>query len=150
MYLKSLNCDIGKRTIITDIDDCLIFTTKSIKRYKLRIREFWCNPLVYKRNKVKVFNNAQKTQWGIEFKKLIDSGFDNYILLTAAKSRKEIIAKVFNVDPNKIIEACEDDDKINFLKEFKSDFVYVDDKTYVIKALSDKLCVNYPNKKSTN
>ena len=152
MYIKSLDITIKGHKIITDVDDCLISSSKAIDRLGLSIKRFWRNEALYKSKKKKVFESAKLTKWGEEFKTLINNGFDNYILLTAANDRSEILKEKFGIDPDKLMEGCEDLDKIKFLDSIKESSIYIDDKNTVINQTKNHLitCKKYGDRRPKN
>ncbi len=102
MYLKSLEIELAGRKIITDIDDCLFLTTKSINEHKIWIHKFWFDKHTYRKNKSSVFEKADLTEWGKEFVELVKNGFENYELITAGRNRLDILVKKLGIDGEKV------------------------------------------------
>lgn len=150
MIIKSLNIEFNGEFVITDIDDCIFQTSKSIKKQGINKRLFYFNNEIYEKNKVIVFENAEMTDWGIEFLELIKKGvIINYKLITASKNRIEILSKKLNIDKSYIIESMSNDDKVIYLNKIDVNSLYVDDKLRVINKIKNRLIntVNYPKRK---
>lgn len=148
MKIKSLDIDILKNTIISDIDDCIFFTSKSLEELNIKKTEFWYLDHIFDKYKDEVFNNAQLTEWGKEFKEMVINGFEDYILITSSPNRTEILKKKLFIDEKKIIQGISDIDKVYFLNEFTKNAIYIDDKLFVIKQIENKKIqsINYPKK----
>lgn len=150
MRINSLGIDYSGETIITDIDDCLVFTTKSIKSNNINKKKFWFNNDIYKKNKSKIFLSAELTEWGREFIHLTSNGIiKDFILITSAFDRKELIIEKFKIKNTLLIlEGYSSDEKIEFLNTFPRPLIYVDDKLRVINKLKKEIqSVNYPKTK---
>lgn len=133
MYIKSLEIEYQGELLISDIDDCLIYTTKSLKSYGFEKRDFWFDEGIYEENKQKVFENAKLTPWGKEFSELKTD--INYLLLTAAPNRKEIILNRFNIESCKLTESMSDTEKIYYINNIKEKCFYIDDKQRVLNEI---------------
>lgn len=132
MKINSLNIEYNNQRLITDIDDCLIKSSKSIKSLGLDRRNFYLNPDIYSKYKEKVFYNAELTEWGKEFKNMIKSGkLTNYLLLTSAGERMYIIINIFDIEPKRLFEGITGSMKVNFLNSLQHNFIYIDDKPLV-------------------
>lgn len=149
MLIKSLDVEFDGEYIITDIDDCLIYTSKSIRKHCINKRLFYFNSKIYEKNKHSVFSDAEFTEWGIEFLDLVGKGLiKNYKLITKAGNRIEILCDKFNIDKSNILESMSKADKIGFLNSIESKAIYIDDKVSVIEGIDNKLIatVNFPKK----
>ncbi|WP_299529065.1 hypothetical protein [Ulvibacterium sp.] len=145
-YLHSIDIEYHGQTLITDIDDCLIHTTQSIKDCDLDKRSFWFDDGIYSLYKDEVMSNAEFTAWGYEFlNHSTKATFNEVILLTAAGDRLAAIKKKFFfndskvLDSVKVIEGCADTKKIEFLNDFTDPCIYVDDKPQVVYGIKNPL-----------
>ncbi len=145
MFLKPLDIDLNGRLVITDIDDCLIRTTDSILENHLSKRQFWMDQATYQSNKELVFKMAEFTAWGHEFVYALRQGkIKSAVLLTSAKDRLDIIQReLFFDDPSvlsrvEILEGQTSQMKIDYLNQVKDRSIYVDDKTEVLKLITNK------------
>lgn len=148
MYIESLKLIINDVKIITDVDDCLFLSSKSIREHGLDKRIFWFNDDVYDKNKNDVFEKAELTAWGRDFVSLVSSGFTNYKLVTAGRDRIDILTSKLGVDGENVMQSMSDMDKIDYLNYIEEDCIYVDDKLKVIKRLTNANVhpVNYPER----
>lgn len=151
MQIQSLNIEYNNQLLITDIDDCLIKSTESIKRLGLDIKRFYLNHEINFKYKEKVFNQAELTEWGKEFKNMIENGkLTNYILLTSASNRKNIIVSIFGIEPDRLIEGMSGLDKVDYLNSIVEPFIYIDDKP-LVGIYSDNTkgtFITYPKRKT--
>lgn len=90
MHIKSLDLIINNTKMITDIDDCLFLTSKSIRENGLSKRIFWFDDNVYNNNKKQVFSNAELTNAKI----------------TPVNYPKKIQAYTRRVNYNKRVKSC--------------------------------------------
>lgn len=148
MHIKSLDLVITELRIISDIDDCLFLTSKAIREKGLNKKSFWFNKDVYEANKDYVFNAAELTDWGREFVDLVKNGFKDYILITAAGNRLNILASKLGVASENIIEDLSNDEKVDYLNGTEKESIYVDDKLIVIRGIINHniIPVNYPKR----
>ena len=147
--IKSLDIEYSRQQVITDIDDCLMLTSNSIKEHGIKMKSFYFNNEIYEANKESVIMNAKLTDWGKEFCELInDKKIPNYLLLTSAKNRIDIIARNFNVEYNCIKENLLNKEKITLLNVIIKPSIYIDDKYKVIKRISNNnvKTIWYPKK----
>lgn len=138
MKIESLNIEYSGEKIITDIDDCIFFTTKSIKAHKLTRRGFWLDPEIYDKNKNSVFEKAELTAWGKELLFLIKNlslTLSKVEFITAAYDRTEILKEKFLLLNLNIQEGLVDSEKTKYLNTINDPVIYVDDKTTVINNL---------------
>ncbi len=150
MYIQSLDIEYNDEFIISDIDDCLIKTSESIRKHKINKRAFYFNNDVYNKNKQAIFLNIELTKWGEEFIELIKNKIiTKFILITAAKNRLDLLTKIFPFHRRYIYENMLNEKKIEFLNSFKYRSIYVDDKMKVIKRVTNPLInsINYPKLK---
>jgi len=150
-FIKSLQIHLPNYLIITDIDDCLIYSSRSIREHGLNKRNFYFDEDLCNEFKYSVFSEAELTEWGVEFFGLIKSGhIVNYKLITAAKNRIEILCEKFNINASNILENYSDSEKVIWLNSLKENSLYVDDKLKVISQVKNKNieCVNFPKKSS--
>jgi hypothetical protein len=147
MIINSLNIEYNNELIITDVDDCLMFTSKSIRKHNLRRKSFYMNKVINDKYKHSVYNNAELTEWGREFVDMVSNSIINrYKLITQASNRNDILCNKFNVIASNVIESMSTIDKAEYLNSLNEKIIYVDDKTRVIKQVcNDKIVfVNYP------
>lgn len=148
MHIKSLEIVINDTKIITDIDDCLFLSSKSIRENGLSKRVFWFDEDTYESNKHQVFENAELTEWGKEFIDMVANGFSDYTLITAGRNRTDILINKLGVKEENIIQAMSDEEKADYLNCIEKDCIYVDDKMQVIRELNNANVtpINYPKK----
>lgn len=147
MIIKSLNLKLDNVNVITDIDDCLMLSSKSIRSNNFSTKSFFFDSDIYDEHKKKVFSEAELTDWGKEFISLIESGeVKDYLLITSGRDRIDILCEKFGVDSNRIMENMSNNDKLIYLNQVKEESLYVDDKTLVINEVRNDFvkCINYP------
>ena len=146
MYIKSLKLNVKDVKIISDVDDCLFYTSESIKNHGLKKVDFWFNDDIYNEYKLSVFQNAKLTNWGSEFLELVNGHNLNYLLLTAGRNRMSILKSKLGVDENNVIEGIGDEDKIYLLNNIKEKCIYVDDKYGLIPQITNTYikAIHYP------
>ena len=118
MKIKSLRINYQGQPIISDIDDCLIKTSKLLRNKRINKRYMF-----YGYN-MRIFEQVEITAWGKELKEIIKDY--PVTLWTAGKNRMHILKELFNTD--NIIEGMSDDDKISRLQNINEDVLYVDNK----------------------
>lgn len=149
MKINSLNIEYNNELVITDIDDCLMLTTNSIKKHKIRIKSFYKNIAINNKYKESVYMNAELTEWGKEFIKLVsNSVIKNYKLITSAGNRMDIICKKFGVDAYYVHELVSNKDKVIYLNDLNVKAIYIDDKVIVLNKITNSniKLINYPEK----
>ena len=149
MIIKSLNVFITSELIISDVDDCLIQSSKAIKAAGFSPNQFYGDRDLYNVNKDIVFNNADLTDWGSELKHMIDNNQinpDNVVLLTSASNRFKSIQNIFKLHRRNVREGILNQDKIKYLSGLTEPAVYVDNKRIWLGVLDNKLvrCINFP------
>ena len=119
MKIKSLKIIYKGEPIISDIDDCLIKTSKLLKAKRISKRYMF-----YGMN-FDVFKQVELTEWGKDLKELINMEYP-VTLWTSGKNRFYILKDLFGSE--NIIEGMSEQDKINGLKYIDEPIIYVDDK----------------------
>ncbi len=151
MKIESLRIDYKNEFIISDIDDCIFDTTKSIIELGVSRKRFYFDKNFYEQNKHEVFKNAKLTEWGQELIELIDKQIvTKYLLITSASNRLQILCDKLNINKDNVIESMKDSEKLEYLNGVSTQTIYVDDKTKVINNLDNNLIqgINYPKKSS--
>ncbi|MEA1784730.1 hypothetical protein U1E44_01380 [Arenibacter sp. GZD96] len=141
MYIESLNILYQGEFLISDIDDCIIYSSMSIRRHNIKKTYFYFNESIYDEFKRAVFLSAHLTPWGKEFLKLKQSlEFNDYLLLTASGNRMEILCEKLSIPTlDKIKENQTNQMKIDFLNCIDTPCIYVDDKVEVLNQISNNL-----------
>ena len=148
VYIKSLGIEYMGGVLVSDVDDCLIHTSRSISRLGLDKRTFFYDDLIYERYKRQVFENVELTSWGKEFIRLVEGGLlVDYKLLTAAKNRIDILLRIFPISRDRIIENIPDSRKVKILNNVDRECIYVDDKQSVTRRIDNAYIttINYPS-----
>lgn len=154
IFIKSLGIEYNGEVVVTDIDDCLIYTTKSIIKHGIQPKKFYFNDRVNELNKESVVENAELTDWGREFISLVTSGvITNFFLVTSAKKRLDILVykfKLYNFlkkgSKRVVQESMSNAEKVAFCNNIKDKTIYVDDKIAVSVNVDNELvtCITYP------
>lgn len=142
MKIKSLNINYSGQYIITDVDDCIMLTSKSIIGAGYTKESFWFGNVPNDiRNQI--FVNAKLTEWGKELLKLPMAVVE---LLTEANNRCGILYDKTGIKTIK--EGYSTIQKINYLNSISVLTIYVDDKLSVIAGINNPLIesINYPPK----
>lgn len=143
MDIQSLRVRYEGQLLITDIDDCLIKTTKAIEAKGLKKKNFWLNKEIYERYKKEVLYTSELTSWGLEFFEGIKQGLiKNFKLLTSGRERKDLIISRFNLPSECLMEGYSLENKIKYLNDLTIPAIYVDDKTNInVLVLNEKVKV---------
>lgn len=147
MFIESLEINYNNEYLITDIDDCLIKSKKEIIKQGFVPKEFYFDEHIYNTNKEIVFNSAELTEWGYEFIELIkNKSIENYLLLTSASNRTNILTKIFGISKEHIYEGYSKQDKILLLESINNESIYVDNSSFVKKNIFNDYvnCIVYP------
>jgi len=147
MRINSLNREYCNEIIISDIDDCILKSTNSIRSHSLTNKEFYFNDHTYNEYKERVFMSAELSEWGKELISLIKDGtFKKVILLTAAKERSYILSQRLPMDKIELHENMPDMEKVQFMSKIQDKCIYVDDKMNVLYSILNKNItkIHYP------
>ena len=151
-YIESLGIHYEGQMIITDIDDCVLLTSNSIRELGLDKESFWFNASLYNQYKDLVTMNAIITPWGIELLNLIKNGIvEKFAFITHAKDRSWILCSMFKINPVHILEAISPSQRIEWINAYKDPVIYVDNNDLAINSIinPNAITVMYPllNKK---
>ncbi len=142
MIIKSLNIQYTGEIIITDIDDCLMFTSRAIQKNGFTLKDFWFDEILYTKWKKIVFESVELTEWGIELIDLISKNIIDHaavIFITAAPNRFDILKNIYPVTIDNLHEGMSDNEKTNFINNFQKSALYVDDKMAVLDQVDNPL-----------
>lgn len=142
MEIESLNIKYSNQKIITDVDDCIMFTSKAIIDAGYTKEIFWFGNVPNDIRK-QIFIQSELTEWGKELLKLPNG---NVELLTEATNRYDILHDKIGIKT--IIEGYSTIQKIDYLNSISVPTIYVDDKLSVIAGINNPLIesINYPPK----
>lgn len=142
MEIESLNIRYSGQKIITDVDDCIMLTSKAIIDAGYTKEDFWFGN-VPNDIKKQIFIQSKLTEWGKELLKLPIGIVE---LLTEASNRCDILHNKTGI--NTIKEGYSTIQKINYLNSISVATIYVDDKLSVIAGINNPLIesINYPPK----
>jgi hypothetical protein len=148
MYIQSLNITYDNQIIISDVDDCILRTSASIRAHGLRLRQYYYNQDIKDEYMASVTAKSILTGWGNELINMVSDGAIrdcDYTLLTAMAGRGNLLTDRLGID--NIIEGMEDWDKITYLNGVNKPCIYVDDKLTVINGVDNPnvTCINYPS-----
>ena len=135
--------------VITDVDDCLILTTESLKAHGVSKKTFYFDMTVYEQHKHRIFYSATITPWGREFMMMVKARkIRNYMVITAARNRADILHSIFGIDKRFEKEDMSNKDKVLYLNSIREPFIYVDDKNDIINKIDNPCMVQtflYPS-----
>jgi hypothetical protein len=146
MKIQSLNITYDNQIIISDVDDCILRTSASIRAHGLRLRQYYYNQDIKDEYMASVTAKSILTGWGNELINMVNSGaIKEYTLLTAMAGRGKLLSDRLGI--NNIREGVEDWEKIDILNSIDKPCIYVDDKLTVINGVYNPnvTCINYPS-----
>ena len=137
LRVKSINYSGIDRLIVTDFDNCLIKTNDAVFSAGYNNKDFHFNKDISVAEKMKVYKEAELTEWGKELICLVRQGV-KCMVTTSNLLSCDLIADILGISSNIICTNQTTNYKIDFLNSILIPFIYVDDISIVIKAVKNE------------